>query len=276
MKKFNQMIDGNNFISHHLKNDIPFAAGKIGGTELKLLYTLLNNSVIPEDLKIEAENVSGLVPTTQESLKWFSNTYLEALNRMDLLCKWSKIIPQLEHDLIQKTDAYITPLQHIEPYFFETPWTNFLKDKKVLVFSPFAESFSNNFNNFDKIWNGKITNNFELKAVSYPTSITITENNEFVNYKEIYEKYIEIINTENFDVGIFGTGYTGLMFASECKKIGKAGIHLGGSTQMLFGVLGSRWKQIKEFEPLINEHWTHPQPQETPRKFYTVEDGCYW
>lgn len=276
MKRSDQMIDGNNFISHHLKNNKPFAAGKIGGTELKLLYTYLNSSTIPVDLKTEAENVSGLVPTTQESLKWFSDTYLEALGRMDLLCKWSKIIPHLEHDLIQKADAYSTPLQHIEPYFFEAPWTNFLKGKRVLVFSPFAESFKSNFGNFDKIWNGKIVNNFELIAIPYPTSITITENNEFLNYKEIYEKYIEIIHTESFDVGIFGTGYTGLMFASECKKIGKAGIHLGGSTQMLFGVLGSRWKQMREFEPFINKYWTQPQPQETPTKFYTVEDGCYW
>jgi hypothetical protein len=31
------MIDGNNFLRHHIKNNIPFAAGKIGGTELKLL-----------------------------------------------------------------------------------------------------------------------------------------------------------------------------------------------------------------------------------------------
>ena len=31
------IIDGNNFISHHLKNNIPFAAGKIGGNELQIL-----------------------------------------------------------------------------------------------------------------------------------------------------------------------------------------------------------------------------------------------
>ena len=36
-------IDGNNFLRHHLKNNKPFAAGKIGGTELKLLATYINN-----------------------------------------------------------------------------------------------------------------------------------------------------------------------------------------------------------------------------------------
>ena len=38
------IIDGNNFMKHHLKNDRFFAAGKIGGAELKLLYYYLNNT----------------------------------------------------------------------------------------------------------------------------------------------------------------------------------------------------------------------------------------
>ena len=76
--------------------------------------------------------------------------------------------------------------------------------------------------------------------------------------------------------GIFGTGYTGLLFASECKRAGKSGIHLGGATQILFGVIGNRWKAISEFQPLFNEHWTTPKQDETPRDVNCVEDACYW
>ena len=156
------MIDGNNFLRHHIKNDIPFAAGKIGGTELKLLATYLSKSEIPPDLKAEAENVSGLVPTTIETLNWFSETFLDALPDMDMLCEWSRIIPELEKGLIaNKAKAYSTPLQHLEPYFFENPWTECLEGKKVLVFSPFAHSFTENFLKLDKIWNNKIVPNFD-------------------------------------------------------------------------------------------------------------------
>ena len=87
---------------------------------------------------------------------------------------------------------------------------------------------------------------------------------------------ISIINEEKFDVGIFGTGYTGLLFASECKKAGKSGIHLGGATQILFGVIGNRWRAISEFGPFFNEHWTTPKGDETPRDVNCVEDACYW
>ena len=270
-------IDGNNFLRHHLKNNKPFAAGKIGGTELKLLYTQFTGQMIPPDLKEEAENVSGLVPTNKDTLEWFSTTFLESLSRMDLLCKWSAIIPQLEERLInEKTKAYTTPLQHIEPYFFDNPWTECLEGKKVLIFSPFADSIDKNFPKLDKIWDNKIKPNFDIIPYRYPTSITITKDSKLKSAKEIYDKFKAIIHTEDFDVGIFGTGYTGLLFASECKVIGKAGIHLGGATQMLFGVLGNRWKAIKEFEPFINEHWTTPTKDETPERVSVVEDACYW
>ena len=275
--KRSKHIDGNNFLRHHIKNNKSFAAGKIGGTELKLLYTYLSGHAIPPDLKVEAENVSGLVPTNKDTLEWFSTTFLEALSNMDLLCKWSAIIPQLEEKLIEeKTKAYTTPLQHIEPYFFNDPWTDCLEGKKVLVFSPFADSIDRNFNKLDKVWCNRIKPNFDITTHRYPTSITITKDSKSKSAKEIYDKFINIIHTEEFDVGIFGTGYTGLLFASECKSIGKSGIHLGGATQMLFGVLGNRWRANKDFDTFINEHWTKPTEDETPEGVDVVEDACYW
>ena len=151
-----------------------------------------------------------------------------------------------------------------------------MKHIKLLVFSPFGKSIEKNFKNFDKIWNGKIKPNFELQSITYPTALTITEDSKFKDYKEIYDHHIKIINETDFDVGIFGTGYTGLLFASECKKIGKSGIHLGGATQILFGVLGNRWKDSEEFKPFINENWSYPSKEETPRDVNSVEDACYW
>ena len=99
---------------------------------------------------------------------------------------------------------------------------------------------------------------------------------KFKDYKEIYDYHINIIKDTDFDVGIFGTGYTGLLFAAECKRQGKSGIHMGGSTQMLFGVLGNRWKENRSFDQFINEHWTTPTEEETPRGVNTVENACYW
>jgi hypothetical protein len=275
------LIDGNNFISHYLKTGIPLCAGKIGVTELNLLYcdyNLLNASRFLPHLQHEVEDIAGLVPYNVETTKQFGRDMREALKEVDLIPKWNKVNPIFESYIFEHycAQAHITELQHLEPYFFDKPWTDQLKGKKVLVMSPFADSIQNNFKNIDKIWNSKIKPNFELKTIKYPFALKIHSNPLYSASDQIYKKYLDILRKEDFDVGIFGTGYTSLLFTAECKRMGKAGIHLGGSTQILFGVKGQRWREIKEFQPFFNEHWTDPLESEKPEKRNMVENGCYW
>jgi hypothetical protein len=153
---------------------------------------------------------------------------------------------------------------------------DFLKDKTVLVFSPFAESIKENFNNFDKIWNGKIKNNFKLKAFKYPFALTLNDNKQFLTSDEVYKRFNDILHQEHFDVGIFGTGYTSLLYTLTCKTINKTGIHLGGGTQILFGIKGNRWKQMDRFVKIFNEHWSSPKETEKPERYKLCEGGGYW
>jgi hypothetical protein len=60
--------------------------------------------------------------------------------------------------------------------------------------------------------------------------------------------------------------------AAHIKRMGKKAVHLGGSTQFMFGITGKRW----EGNPFINEHWVRPSLEETPAKAALVEGGCYW
>jgi hypothetical protein len=273
------LIDGNNFISHHLKHNKSFCAGKMGGNELQLLYCYFKKSnPWGSQFAKEVEDVAGLYPFNDESLDWFGETLLNNINHVDLMPAWNKVIPDFESYIFQHycLKTYITKLQHLEPYFFDIPWTNYLEDKTVLVVSPFADSINNNYSKLQQIWNNKITPNFKLKTINYPTSIPISEN---VNYKssvEIYNKFADIIHNTEFDVGIFGTGHTGLLFAIESKKNGRSGIHLGGPTQILFGIKGNRWEENKDFQPFFNEHWTKPHAHETPKHIDKVEGACYW
>jgi len=73
-----------------------------------------------------------------------------------------------------------------------------------------------------------------------------------------------------FDVAIIGCGAYGFPLAACAKRLGKQAIHLGGATQLLFGIKGKRWGDIG------NEHWVHPLPEEHPQGFEKVEGGCYW
>ena len=275
------LIDGNNFISHHLKNNISFAAGKIGITELNVLYVyhgLKNGNPLPSHLRHEVEDIAGLYPYNEKEVINFSETFLSLLPNIDLIPIWNNVIPQFEKYIFDTycPNSYKTKIELLEPFFEEKPWTNYLQGKKVLVFSPFADSIKENYNNFNNIWKGKIENNFELKVHKYPFALTITDDKNFQTSNDVYNKYLDILHKEDFDVGIFGTGYTSLLFTLECKKLKKSAIHLGGSTQILFGIKGHRWKQMDRFVNIFNEHWTEPKQTEKPPRYQIVEGGGYW
>jgi hypothetical protein len=275
------LVDGNNFIRHHLKNNKPFAAGKIGITELNLLYCyfqLKNNGPLLEHLKHEAEDIAGLYPYNDKTVIEFSENMLRLLPSIDLIPVWNNVIPQFEKYIFDNycPNSYKTKIEMLEPFFDDAPWTDYLKDKTVLVFSPFAESIKENFKSFDKIWNNKIKNNFELKVYKYPFALTLSDKNEFKASNEVYKHFLDILNKETFDVGIFGTGYTSLLYTLEAKKLNKTGIHLGGGTQILFGIKGHRWKQMDRFVKIFNEHWTEPKSSEKPPRYKKCEGGGYW
>ena len=84
------------------------------------------------------------------------------------------------------------------------------------------------------------------------------------------------ISNCDYDVAIIGCGAYGLPLAAHVKRMGKVGIHIGGATQILFGIKGKRWESIPAVSKLINEHWVKPLPEETPSEFRNMEDGAYW
>jgi hypothetical protein len=270
------IIDGNNFISHYIKNGRSFCAGKIGGNELQLLY-LYKYGANPWGSRFlfESEHVAGLSPCNEENIKWFSSYIFENISNVDLVAAWNKVIPAFEQEVISN-NSYKCQLQDLEPYFHEYPWINKIKDKVVLVVSPFAKSIENNFKNINKIWGNKLAFDFNLKTLTYPTALPLSNNDEFTDCKQIFYKFLEQISQINFDIAIFSTGFTGLMFANEVKKMGKIGIHLGGATQILFGIRGKRWDNMPDFFKFFNENWTYPLSEETPAGIEVVEGGCYW
>jgi hypothetical protein len=80
----------------------------------------------------------------------------------------------------------------------------------------------------------------------------------------------------NFDVAIIGAGAYGFPLAAFVKRLGRKAVHLGGATQLMFGIMGKRWEKDPTLKPYVNENWTRPLPAETPPSAHKVEDGCYW
>lgn len=266
-------IDGNNFIAHYLKNNISCAVGKIGITELNLIQCCMQRYYPPNIIK-DATNIAGIYP--QEIFDEFIQMYTKDLLLLNAMPIWNKVIPKLEHNICKKINAYPIQLTDIEPYFHNPPWSLQLKDKRVLIISPFVDSIKQQYQIKDKIWPQNILPDFELLTIKYPHAKTTNPSSSFNTTFEAINYAKEKMDQINYDVALVGCGGASIPLAIHAKRCKKIGIHLGGPLQILFGIRGARWDSIKEFHKFFNEHWVRPSLQETPIVKEIVEGGCYW
>ena len=151
------------------------------------------------------------------------------------------------------------------------------KDKKVLVIHPFEETIIKQYERKDLLYkNEKILPDFELKTIKAVQTIA-GEKSEFKDWFEALESMKNKMNSTDFDVAIIGCGAYGFPLAAHAKKLGKIGIHLGGVTQLLFGIKGSRWENWTHYTELRKNNgkdWVYAN--EIPKDYKKIENGCYW
>jgi len=102
---------------------------------------------------------------------------------------------------------------------------------------------------------------------------------DYATWFEALEKMNADIAKLEFDVALVGCGAYGFSIAAFIKReLGRKAIHMGGVTQILFGIKGRRWTDIPGFaDRFYNESWTSPFPSDVvERAKRTVEGGCYW
>ena len=180
-----------------------------------------------------------------------------------------------------KSLSNISYLLDIEPWSNDYKhWSTALSGKKVLVIHPFEESIKSQYLNKDNIFKGtEILPDFKLKTLKAVQTIANEKDNRFKNWFDALEyMYSEAMKIE-FDIAIIGCGAYGLPLASKIKMSGKQAIHLGGATQLMFGIKGKRWEENEAFgyvRKFFNESWIYPNENERPKYANKVENGCYW
>lgn len=270
-----QLIDGNNFIGHYIKNNIPCAIGKIGVVELKLLNCYLQQYFSP-DVIHEGQYVAGIYPYNFQNYCKFAKEYSQALKFIDALAIWNTILSDLEKNICHQIKATPISLQDIEPYFHNKPWSSHLKNKKVLVISPFADTILKQYAIREQIWTRDILPKFELTTIKYPNANTVDHKNQYNSTFDVIEVVKHQMDSIDYDVALIGVGAASIPLTAYAKKCNKIGIHMGGATQILFGIRGKRWDNIAEFHTFFNKYWTRPSKEETPEKVELVEGACYW
>lgn len=269
--------DGNAVIKGIIQNGNPAMIARCGATEMRCVGEYLSKGSFSDKIRREIQELSGVFPTTDEVLEKFCEYYVSCTAQADMLALWgvgaeSRVVKTR----CKKTTQYCK-LEALEPYYFEMPWSEALRGKKVLVVHPFAESIQKQYQKRESLFENKnVLPQFQKLICIRAVQSIAGEETEFATWFEALDFMKKRIVEVDFDVAIIGAGAYSLPLAAYVKEIGKISVQMSGSTQILFGIKGKRWDNIPEVSKHFNEYWVKPSDKETPKHSNNVEGGSYW
>jgi len=269
-------------IKKELLLEKPSMIARLGSTELLAMSHYINSKnpykKITENFKKDMilskmSNLSGFYPSTEENIIKFSELMMNDMKQVDILGTWRKEEKLFAKDL---NLALKIRLQDLEPYYHESPWSESLINKTVLVIHPFEESIISQYKKREVLFaNPDILPQFKLKTIKAVQSIA-NNRPEFDSWFAALDSMIRKIDQTEFDIALIGCGAYGFPLAAHVKRIGKKSVLLGGALQILFGIKGKRWEEHPQVSKLINEHWIRPLVSEVPKNSQKIDGGSYW
>jgi hypothetical protein len=278
-----------------LRGRTGFAAGKLGPSELFCLSQPLVRSTVKEPHRLRAyevalgrqgETQTGTFPRDPGFYLRYFDAFAGHMRSLDFLGLFGfpKEQAVLRHYRIanrvmdfrdQEPDRSVPddPRACYLPHF---------AGKRLLLVSPFALLLKSRANRetFEAVWAKTGKRWFHPRAVEalvvpygWSKPVQAQHGDSFRLLEHLYRQ----MERSEFDVALIGAGAMGIPLASYAKSLGRAAIVLGGHLQVLFGVLGKRWRESEEWQRnYINSAWIDPPPEYVPTEEVLVDDGAYW
>lgn len=215
------------------------------------------------------QQLSGFFPPERDLYIRFGELMLEDMKLVDILGTWRREELFFEKELAH---AVKVELPDLEPFLHKDPWSEMLAGKKVLVVHPFEKSVQEQYARRERIFKDqRVLPAFELKTIRAVQTVAGNKTS-FTSWFEALQYMKDRMSATDYDVAIIGCGAYGFPLAAHAKRMGRKAVHIGGATQLLFGIGGARW----ENHPLKNEYWVRPAADERPTNASVVEGACYW
>ena len=273
---------GNELLTQAIVDDKAYMAGRFGNVELGfIIETTLNQKGLLKELRAQHTTDKcincGFFPPTEKMFSKFANEMIQSIQQCDLMCVWYNI---MEDYLIKKylnKKSMLTHRNIFDFWNFDVPFTYALKGKKVLVISPFDTLIKKQYLKRELLFsNSYILPAFNLATIKAVQTSAGSKDDRFSDWFDALDyMYHEAIKI-NFDIALLGCGAYGYPLAAKLKQAGKIAIHMGGVTQILFGIKGGRWDAHPYASKLYNEYWVRPTGSDIPQNANSVENGCYW
>lgn len=155
--------------------------------------------------------------------------------------------------------------------------------KRLLLVAPFAHLLRQRATRetFEAVWSRTGKRWFEpasVDSLEFPYGFEPGTHARYGSAIALYDELVAEMDRREFDVALIAAGALGIPLASAAKARGHIGISLGGHLQVLFGVLGQRWRDAPEWHArYINDAWLDMPRAYRPAEYETVcDNGCYW
>ena len=269
-----------------LEKNEPFLISRLGiGAETYLTCQYLSGSRINLNYLNALNNNAGIY-NVNKTLRNYLDLYSECIKNSDYLACFTSSIINEQNFLINKYNLNILHSRAIEPFYSclenEKPWSQYLVNKKVLVISPFVESFKKQLNNNFQIFKDPNKKIFldDQEFIFYKSYQTSAGNHLHNDWFETYNLMKNDITNIDFDIALVSCGGYGLPLCNYIKTtMNKSAMYIGGGLQLLFGVMGKRWESNQMWNNIIRENDTNfikPSGDEIMKNNNNIEGGCYW
>lgn len=279
-------IEGIRKVQREMAEDIrtgrPFMAGRLGAVELANMraYEFDDKRIIEKDVK-QLCDCAGFFPNDVSLMPRFYDEMIQGCRETDYLAAWFQPFEDYYLNTVFPKEMHLTYLHYIDPFRCpEEPWTAALKGKKVLVIHPQARIIEQQYRKRELLFPGtEILPEFELQVLKAVQTNAGETDERYHNWFEALEDMYEQAMQKEFDLAILGCGAYGFPLAAKMKQAGKQAVHMGGISQVLFGIHGKRWDEDKNhrfLQQYDSDAWVRLLDKDKPKNANAVEDGCYW
>ena len=286
-RKMTHNEEANRLLEQMILSGKPFAAARIGLFENAAMrmyefgwnkkHVLVMNNIY---------NCAGFFPNDVSLGDRFNDLYKQSMRSIDILGSNKQLCENYFINKYMSKSAVVNESMGLyDVCHYKHCWTYALEGKKVLVVTPFTESVEQQYKKRERLFIGaEILPQFELKTYKSLMTVGDLRDERFADWFEALQHMEREILAIDFDIALLGCGAYGFPLAAAIKKAGRQVVHMGGSLQILFGIMGKRWDGTRvgdtihireDIAPYYNDDWTYPI-EEKPKDASKVEYGPYW
>lgn len=275
-----------------------YAAGKLGYSHVRRLgYRVLHDQMrqpqrvlagIEPMLHFESLNQLGIFPADLAFYPRFDAFWTTHLRALDCI----GIFPNLYAPSRRILRHFRAPGRWIDYHDQEPDRSTPSRDdacylplfagRRLLLVCPFAELLRERATRatFEAVWAKTGKRWFApaaVDALEIPYGFAAETRARYATAIDLFETIAAALDRRAFDVALIAAAGLAVPLAAHVKARGRLAIDLGGHLQVLFGVLGRRWREQREWQQrYVTDAWIDMPARYRPTETDVCDAGAYW